>query len=158
MAVIGVQEGVIRGLLCFNLLVYAFNACFGSYIVARMMVPQKVRFFLLWLFYVVSITLCLFEIALMTYLLVYPAQIEDCYIYGRSPASIIHCIVCSLIVACGYIAIATMTQIRLSLQVILKEITKDEALKRLRAFMALYVTIWSMNQVGSVVILFYYFN
>lgn len=65
---------------------------------------------------------------------------------------------CSGIVACGFIAIATMKQIRLSLQVILKEITQDQAMKRLRVSLSLFTLIWCGNQIGSGVILVYYFG
>ena len=123
-----------------------------------MMIPQNVRFVLLWLFYITAIILSLLEITLMVYLLVYPEYVYQTYIYTRSTVSILHCIICSLIVACGFIAIATMKQIRLSLQVILKEVSKEQAMKRLRFSMALLTSIWCLNQVGSIVILLYYFS
>ena len=139
------QLNLIRSLLSINLLVFIGNADFGFYIIIRMMIPQKVRFVLLWLFYIIAIILSLLEITLMIYLLIYPDKVYQCYIYSRSFASILHCIVCSMIVACGFVAIATMKQIRLSLLVILKDITKEQAMRKLRCSLAFLTSCWCIN-------------
>ena len=51
-----------------------------------------------------------------------------------------------------------MHQIRASLQVILKEVTKQEAIRNLRMFTSSLAILWGLNQVGSLVILLYYFD
>ena len=74
---------------------------------------------LLWLFYLAAITVSLMEIGLMTSLMFDPQKIVECYVYKKTGDSVVHSAVCSCVVACGFIVISTMNQIRNSLLVML---------------------------------------
>lgn len=72
-------------------------------------------------------------------------DIPDCYVYRNSWVSILHCFMCSCIVACGYIAAATMHQIRCSIQVILKQSDAEKAERRIKRFYFTVLGIWLIN-------------
>ena len=89
------------------------------------------------------------------YLIVYPQRIIHCFVYINAPASYVHSVICSLVVLCVQIAVATMYQIRCSLKVILKEISIVEAKRNMCIFNTIFVGIWVLNQVGSIMLFFF---
>ena len=122
------------------------------------MIPRKIRFVLLWLFYIAAITVSLLEIGLMTSLMFDPQKIIECYVYKKTADSVVHSAICSSVVACGFIVISTMNQIRNSLLVILKERTKEQAQKHIRAFFFIGIMIWGLCQIGSIILFFIKFS
>ena len=48
-----VEDIVLRIFISVDLVVFTFNLVMAIYIMVRMMVPQKIRFALLWVFYIV---------------------------------------------------------------------------------------------------------
>jgi len=96
------------------------------------------------------------QISLIIYLLFEPDQISRCFIYIKSPPSIIHLVLCSCISGCGFIAIATMQQIRRSLKVILGDITPAQAQRQIKMFNAVSIGLWSLDQIGTLVLLFFF--
>lgn len=136
------SEAVVQIFLTLAITIFVFNIVLGLYVALKMMRPQKVRFALLWTFYILAILTTLMQIALTFYLALYPEYIENCFIYRKTPASILHATICSGVVACGFIAIATMHQIRYSLRVIMQELSYEQAQKRIKIFNFFAIILW----------------
>ena len=102
------EEILLRVCLSIDLVIFSFNLLMSLYIMTRMMIPQKIRFALLWTFYVAVVLVSVLEIGLMIFLLTEPSKIASCYIYGQSIPSIVHNCICSCVAACGLICAATM--------------------------------------------------
>ena len=148
------QKITLRVLVALNFAYFAANAVFGVYIIVRMLVPQRSRFVLLWLFYVVAILISLLQMALMVLLFIDPDSVKECFTYVIEPVSLIHMITGSLVISCGFIAIATMFQIRCSLRILLNELTIEQAKHRTVLNNTFCASFWFVNLCGVFILLF----
>ena len=115
----GQNDWILQVVLGIDCLFFIFNASIGIYIVLGIMLPHQLNYKLLWTFYIFAILSSLIACGLAVTLIFEVDKMENCYIYQKDWVSVFHSIMTASVVACGYIAAATMHQIRVSLQVIL---------------------------------------
>lgn len=116
------EDTVLRGLIAICLAFFLTNLVSGSYIFLKMILPQRINFRMLKTFYYCALLTSLVQVALASYLLIYPQDIHKCYTYEKSVASVLHGIVCTGITALGFITITTMHQIKTSLRFMLNQL------------------------------------
>ena len=112
---------------------------------AKMMLPQRILYLTLWCFYVFALSATILQIGMTLVMIILPEQMIWCFVYANNTMSIVHSCMCSCMTACGYIAAATMHQIRCSIQVILQAKTVKEAKKDIKRFDICLISLWVLN-------------
>ena len=97
------QYLLIRILLGLSTCLFLANFVFGLYIVLRMMVPERVKYRSLWIFYTAAISACLLAASVNLFLMVYPDRIYLCFASERTWVSTVHSAICSLFMLSAFL-------------------------------------------------------